>query len=169
MLHRGWERSARHLKSTPSILSVRVRFIEMLKGEVIGKTFPLSGDGGWAGTNTQWGWAQENSSQLQFLHQPHEAVREETQTLHQQVQVCAFVSFSSLSLRPHFVWVCENEGLRLCHLMQSRCFMCGLHSGVCSLCKSQGMRLLSEECYSSSTFLHWQSPSLSVCPLFLPL
>lgn len=54
----------------------------------------VSGDGGWAGENTQWSWTQENSGQLQFLYQPHEAVREETQTLHQQIQVCAFVSFS---------------------------------------------------------------------------
>lgn len=48
-----------------------------------------SGDGGGASQNTQRGRTQENGGQLQRLHQPHEAAGEETEALHQQIQVGA--------------------------------------------------------------------------------
>lgn len=121
----------------------------------------LSGDGGWAGANTQWSWTQENCSKLQFLYQPHEAVREETQTLHQQIQVGAFVSFST-----SLAWASCCVSVAACVWERVSMFMSfdavqmfhGLVScaGVCSPCKRQGMWRLTEECYSSSSFLQWR-------------
>ena len=69
----------------------------------------------------------------------------------------------------HCMWVCvfvsEKEGLHLCHLMRSRCFLRWLCSvGVYSLCESQGMWVLTEECFSSSGFLQRQ-----LAELLLPL
>lgn len=48
-----------------------------------------SGGGGRAGQDAKRSRAQENRRQLPLLYQPHETAREETQTLYQQVQVCA--------------------------------------------------------------------------------
>lgn len=64
------------------------------------------GDGGGAVEDAQRSRTQEDSSQLQLLHQPHEAAGEETQTLHQQIQVCLSFPHSHCAI----VLVCEKEG-----------------------------------------------------------
>lgn len=82
------------------------------------------GDGGGAGENPQRSGTQEDGSQSQLLHQPHEAAGEEAQALRQQIQVC----LSRLALAPFLLHVaqacwCVRRKVHWCHLMQSRCFM----------------------------------------------
>ena len=77
-------------------------------------------------------------------------------------------------LHPTWASLCvrkrAKEGLRLCHLMQSRCWLCWLCSvGVCSLRKSQGMRLLTEECFYSNKLSSDSSFSFSPCRPYFEL